>query len=302
MGQAATTLFTEIWGDNTLNAMKRAQKVTQRIFNGVTDYTPFIKGKKAAGYHGPKFTGLAGESVARGAGFASVQDPTETSFDIDFNKKSGGCFSVDVDENDQTDIDLLKEYGEEMAAEIMDEYDAYVADALIAGCASGNKVDFAGAATTADKITLQDFINARQVLNAAGAPQRDRYCFIDSQHEAQLYLIDQFINRDKIPDANLREGIAGKLMGFYVVLTNQIPDVDIAGAVNATAVKNDDPPVIFIQKLAYGWGRQKELGAMDANVPQNTLTQRSLWSIHGGAVQEQTYIYQVNDQTTADPS
>ena len=301
MGQAATTLFTELWGDQTLNALKRAQKETQRVFNGITDYTPFVKNKKAAGYHGPKFTGIAGETVARGAGFASVQDATETSFDIDFAQKSGGCFSVDIDEDLQTDINLIEEYGAEMAEEIMDEYDIYILTALIAGCAAGNKVNFAGAGTTADKLTYQDFLNADEVLNTANAPRNGRYCFIDPVHLADMYLIDQFINRDKIPDANLREGIAGKLLNFNIVLTPNMPMVDIAGAINATAAKNDSYPVFFIQSLAYGWGRQQELQTMQADVPQNTLTQRSLWSIHGGAVQEQTFIYQVSDQTTADP-
>jgi len=302
MGQAATTLFTELWGTQTLNSMKLAQADTQRVWTGITDYTNLVRGKDVAGYHGPKFTGLAGETVARAAAFSSVQDPTETSFDIDFSQKSGGCFSIKQDEDDQTSLDLAKEFGNAMAVEIMDEYDKYICAALVAGCSAGNKVNFDDAATTADVITYGDFKNARKVLNAAKAPKQGRFCFIESKHESELHDITEFISRDKIPDQNLRDGIAGKLLGFFVVLTEELPLVDIAGDVHATAVKNDSYPVMFIQSLAYGWGRQKEMGTMDANVPLSTLVQSSLWSIHGGAVQEQTYIYQVSDQTTADPS
>jgi hypothetical protein len=303
MGAASSTLFRELWGEETLNSLKRKQKEVQRVFNGITDYTMKVKDVKSAGYHGPKFSGLSGETVSRGNSFDSVQSADNSSIDIAFDQKSGGAYDIKLDQAGQTPVELAKEYGDEMAEEIMDEYDEYILTQLIGNCADANKVDFAGAGSNADVITAADFIKARKTLNLAGAPQRGRYCFIDPKHESELYSISNFVSRDKIAKTEaLKEGVVGRLLGFDVILTTNMPQVDIAGDINATTAKNDSYPVLFVQSLAYGWGRQKEFATMQSNDAKATTTDYSLWSMHGGALQEDDYILQISDQTTADPS
>ncbi|HPK40005.1 MAG TPA: hypothetical protein PKZ69_00160, partial [Candidatus Cloacimonadota bacterium] len=160
------------------------------------------------------------------------------------------------------------------------------------------------ASTAADTITKADFIAARKALNEANAPLHGRVCIIGPEHESQLMEIAEFVSADKIGKTSnmpIVEGFVGRAFGFDIVLLNHLPMVDKKGEINSTAKKNDSTPVIFLQSLAYMYGKQlvetnyslQDLANADRYVPYNTF---------GNAKLEDSYVVMVCDKTTADPT
>ncbi len=303
MAQATNTIYGDLVTTETLNAIKRKKTNTRYGMSYLYDVSKFAK-KGLKTIHVPYITTESGQVVAVGGEFVAPSGSTSGSKDLTVDQKVGNPFLVQRDLDAQTTVKTLKEKSADGANNILEKEDINILTALIGAIPAGAKLDFAGHATTANKITIDDFIAARLKLNKAKAPTDKRFCFIGPDHESQLYKIDQFISADKIGQQSkmpIPNGFIGRLLGFDVILLNHIPQVDKAGAINSTAAKNDSTPVIFGHEYCFMFGNQlmetlsstNDLATSDRYVPYRTF---------GRAKLEDTWVYQISDKTTADPS
>lgn len=303
MGQASNTIYGDLITTETLNAIKRKGQDNRYAMSYLYDVSKFAK-KGMKVIHVPYVTTESGQTVAVGATFTAPSGAGEGSKDLTVDQKAGNPFIVQRDTDVQTTVRTLTEKSADAGANILRKEDVNILTALIRDIPVGQKVDFAGSGTTANKITLDDFVAARKALNEKDAPIDGRFCFIGPEHESQLFKIEQFVSADKIGQQSkmpIPNGLIGRLMGFDVILLNHLPKVDKAGAINASAFKNDSTPVIFGHKYCYMYGNQlietlsstNDLSATDRYVPYRTFGRGKL---------EDSWVYQVSDKTTADPT
>ena len=303
MSQASNTIYGDLVSSQTLNAIKHGLTTRSYAMSRLYNVSKFAR-KGINTIHVPHIEVESGQSVAVGGNFAAPTGDTDGSKDLTLNLKAGNPFLVKRDLNAQTAVAILKEKSREAGDNILEIMDIAVLKGLIGDIPGGGKVDFAGHATHADVITAADFIGARKYLNENKAPLNGRFCFISPKHEAEVLAIDNFVSADKIGKTSnmpIVEGFIGRLYGFDICLLNHLPKVDVAGAVNATAYKNDSYPVIFGQTLCYMWGKQ--LTETMSNVVDLSTADRYVpYTVYGHDELENTFAYMVSDKTTANPS
>ena len=285
--------YPELWSGQTLNALVRALKTTQRIVNSIVDYTPKTIGKKASGYNGPKLGALTAVDLPADPG--DVNERSKTNIQIAFDQKKGVPFRINSIEDAQQAINEYAEDIEDAKDALLDAYDLFIITQLILNLNSSNRKTLAD--DTNNKLTKADFLAARKGLNAAKVPLKARYCAICPEHEEDLYEIDGFVSRDKIPDtAALKDGVIGRLLGFDIILYNDMPLVDSNGILTGTKDKN---VTLFYSKLAYGFGRQKEFETKATTEPLTPADLVNIWSVYGGKIQYDTYAYSYRDNVIA---
>jgi hypothetical protein len=303
MSQASGTIYPELWSAKTLQQMiaeMRSGKV--RVLNTLTDYTPFVKNKQAAGYHGPKVSGISAQNVAVGASFSDPGDATHESIDIAFNLKIGAPFRVYDVQEAQTNLNLMNIYTGDAKNAILDGYDLALAKALIASVSTATPDHLVPQNDTVNyKLTEADIKAAKKALDVAKAPKKGRYMLVGPNWENDLFDISNFISRDKIAKTEaVPEGVIGRVYGFDVVSFADMVDVDDDGTYSLTSENNTNSCAVFYQSLAIGWGRQLEL---KTKIEAEALSSSDLvnpYSVWGWTVQKSDYIYVVYDSEDND--
>lgn len=275
--------FPELWADRTLGEMIDELRTTQRIVNSVMDYTPFTLGQRATGYNGPKLTGLTVQALP----VTTPDDPSQSAISFSFDQKKGVVFNLSDIDAAQASVDMLMALTKEAVNALLDDYDVFILKAMIAGLNSGSGYKNTISDTTGHKLTRTDFLAARKKLNTNKVPTRERYCAISPEFEADLFDIPDFVSRDKIADTTaMRDGLIGRLLGFDVILANDMPKVKNDWSITGGTL----PVVLFYGKPAFGFGRQKEFeskSSPDAKIPGDVV---NIYTVYGGVVQENTYL------------
>ena len=274
--------YPEIWAGSTFEELRKRQlENTIRIYQSVTDYTPLVKNAKASAYNGAKIAKVTAEDLPYAGAFT---DPTKTNIYIPFSEKKGVPQLLNDIDDAQTDLNLLQIYSANAVDSLLDAYDGSVVNTVIDGTAVANRSQMSGGGAT---LTLQDFKDARTALNVAEAPNKGRYCVVDPTLESQIWDIPEFISRDKIGRTDLADGVIGTLLGFQVIMSTFVPQVDgVTGAVVAGVGKR---VAVFYQSLSTGFARALEFTAKSqpqASTPGDLLM---IYSNYGVATQEDTY-------------
>lgn len=287
MSQASGTIRPELWGDKTLQQMRKALMDTQYILNSITDYTPFVKGKNAAGYHGPSITGIDAQNKDLNTDFTPIT-PTGTSIDIPFDRKVGTPLNVDNILEAQTNLNLLNIYTEMAKDALLEAYDLKVMQDILDNMAADAKIAY----NTGASLTEADFKKARELLNTAGAPLRGRYAIVRPVDEAALLSITNFVSADKIGRANLRDGVVGRAYGFDIIMRPTLPTVTSAGERGG-----DNECALFYQSLVYGFGRQLELKTKTQPNALSISDIITIYSVCGGKIQNDDYAVLIYDDS-----
>lgn len=303
MTQSSATIYGDLVSAETLNEMKRKMATQLYAMSMITNLTNRVQ----TGINTlqiPDITTSAAQSKAIGTDFDAPSGESYSSKTLTMSLKAGNPFYVEHDYGAQTPVNIYKEKAAAAAGNILLAMDALVLAGMIGAVENAANVDFAGAASVVDTISKLDFTNARKYITGKGAPLDGRFCLIDQDHEAQLYSIPDFISADKIAKTAktpITDGFIGRLSGFDIVLLSHIPQVDKAGAINATAAKNDSYPVIFGQSIAYCWAKQF-VETMSSVAPLSVSDLFVPYNIWGHKDLEASYLYMVSDETTADPT
>ena len=244
----------QIWSAETQKLMLNELKIRQRIVNTITDYTNLTKGKKAEAYNGSSLGDVSVYSMP--IDLANFQKLAERTFNLPFDQSKGVPVEISDIDDAMSILATRQIYTTKAKDGLLDGYDQSIVEAIIAGVHSTHRVTKSD--TTHNKISEADFITARKLLNKAKAPLKDRYAVVNVDDESELYSINNFISRDKIADTNaIKEGVVGKLHGFYVIMYNGMPLVNSSGLMSGTQNKKVN---LFYQKYVLGFGRQKEFG------------------------------------------
>ena len=135
------------------------------------------------------------------------------------------------------DVDALQAAGPlrdpamaEAAIGLRDSVDTYAGSTLAAGVLTANKLGNTDVVDGSDKPGAGQvsawtvLLKLRQKLNDKSVPTEGRYVIIDSDFEAALLHDDRFARVDASGTSEgLRNGIVGRVLGFDVLVSNNIP-------------------------------------------------------------------------------
>ncbi|HOD52918.1 MAG TPA: P22 phage major capsid protein family protein [Candidatus Cloacimonadota bacterium] len=282
--------YPQLWSNKTLNKMKKELETKKRIFSTITDYTPFVLNKEAEGYNGPKLGVLS--AVDLPASDSDINDPSKSTISFLFSQKKGVPFVVKDVEESQSNVDLLNHYTEDAKDAILDVYDQFCIKGMIAGAGSKiKKSDSVG-----NIIVKADILKLMETLDAKKAPQKGRYLVVSPTVKAQILDISDFISRDKILDTSaMKDGVIGTILGFEVIMSNDLPKVNASGLIDATPANNTKDALLAYQSLGWAFGRQKEFGADSLPQPLTPGTLVNIWSYFGGTIQEADFVVSMRD-------
>lgn len=282
--------YPNLWGKKTLNKMKKEQDTKRRIYNTVTDYTEFVEGEHAAGYSGPKIGAVSAVNLPASA--SDVNDPEKSSIDILFNQHKGVPFIVKNIDAVQQNVNMMEHYTDEAKDAIQDCYDEFCLNGMITE--AGTKIKKSD--TTNNKVVKADIVKLINILDKKKAPEKNRYLVISADVKSDMLDIEDFISRDKNPNAStMKDGVIGTILGLDVILNTSITKVNASGLIDETPANNTKDVLVAYQKLGWGFGRQQEFGAMDGPSPLEPGTLVNIWSYYGGTKQEPDFIVTMRD-------
>lgn len=280
--------FPEMWGSKTLYQIKKMYEKTTDLIKTIVDYTPLTLGTKATSYHGP----ILGDLEVVDMPASVYQDPSKQAITINFNQKKGCPFKVNDIEQAQSNIAMRDELTEKAASALIKGWNRAVSDLAQTSVEDENNIEIIG--TT---LAYDDILKVAEMMDEAEIPQDERYMLVSPAHKKALMKIEEFISRDKIPDTNaVKTGVIGEICGFTVIPW-KTKKVDSNGKFVGTKDKNAS---VFYSKLAIGFGRQKEIGAMANNNPLAADWLVNLYNVFGLVAQIPEYIIQLRDKTVSE--
>lgn len=161
----------------------------------------------------------------------TLQSPTENKFSVSINSWKHVAFLLEDIVKVQSATNLRKEYTDKAGYAI-----AKALDTDLIGLYSGLSQSIGGAGVDIDE---ESILEAKKLLDEADAPRSDRTLLIAPSQEKSLLRIARFTEADKIADGGkaLREGTLGRIHGFDVFVSTNVPTVD--GAIKNLAFQKD---------------------------------------------------------------
>ncbi len=167
-------------------------------------------------------------------GKVTLQQPVLANYDVTLNKHKEVSFVIEDVARAVVDADYLSGYTEDAMKVLAEQIDAD-----IAGLYSGlsQTIDATGAA---GPIAVDDFIEARRLLNAAHAPLADRFAVLHEYAESEYLKVEEAVNLNYAQSLGgaMAGAYTGKFVGFQTFLDQKI-------AVSAAVCKN-----LFFHKYA----------------------------------------------------
>ena len=247
--EAANSIPTIVAAE-ALGALK-ANTVLAQIVTRDWSPTPATKGQTISI---PKRGVLTASDKAANT-IVTLQAPSDTAVSLTLNKHKEVTYLIEDPAQIFSAPNLLFGYMEDGVKVIAEAIDADLA-AL-----------YSGLSQTLDATAGFDEVfsrEARRLLNAAKAPQGDRWAVLSEDGEKEALAMEQMVNRDYQGDAGavaLRNGYAGRLHGFNYLMDQQI--VSVGGE-----RKN-----LFLQKNALALGTRPLPLAQAGGVYQTVLSE-----------------------------
>lgn len=169
----------------------------------------------------------------------SYQDlaPSSETFTVDDAQYF--AFKVDDIDKAQTDISVLDAYAKRAAVEMNDVIEAKLLSNYAAANAANQVTGASAAAIALDETNIYSYIvEARKRLNKLNVPSLNRWMVIDPDTEALLLQADLIVNggtdmnyqtvKEGQINGTPRPGFIGRIAGFDVYCSNQVPVVSSA--------------------------------------------------------------------------
>lgn len=222
---AVTHFIPEVWSAYILE-----RYLAKNVFASLLDRKYEGEARKGNTVHIPGVVAPAVKDYKANNRTTSADAITDTGLDITIDQEKNFDFYVDDIDNAQADRDLLPLYTEAAGDSLATDADEFIADLLIAN-ATG--MPWTSNPTTGDA-AFDVIKNARKLLNKANVPDDDmRVAVVNAEFESLLYGADSKLTSfDTSGDtAGLRNATVGKLLGFRVVTSNNLPEADSPQAV-----------------------------------------------------------------------
>lgn len=221
---AVTNFIPEIWSAYILE-----RYVAKNVFANLLDRRYDGDATKGNTIHIPGVVAPAVKDYKGNSRTTSADAVSDTGVDIDIDQEKNFHFYVDDIDNAQSSSNLLPLYTEAAGDSLAIDADQFIAELLVD---EATEMPFNDPTDGNDAFDI--FRDARKLLNKANVPDDDmRVAVVNAELEALLYGADSKLTSFDTSGDNqgLRNATIGKLLGFRVVSSNNLPESDNPQAV-----------------------------------------------------------------------
>ncbi|WP_078278540.1 phage capsid protein [Mycobacteroides franklinii] len=222
---AVTHFIPEIWSSYILE-----RYTAKNVFASLVDRKYEGEARKGRTIHIPGVVAPAVKDYKTAGRTTSADAISDTGIDILIDQEKNFDFYVDDIDNAQSNENLLPLYTDAAGDSLAADADLFIANLLVAN-ATG--MPWSSNPTTGDG-AFNVVKDARKLMNKANVPDDDlRVAVVNAEFEALLVGADSKLTSfDSSGDtAGLRNATVGKLLGFRVVTSNNLPESDSPQAV-----------------------------------------------------------------------
>ncbi|MDM2174671.1 phage capsid protein [Mycobacteroides abscessus] len=222
---AVTHFIPEIWSSYILE-----RYMAKNVFASLVDRKYEGEARKGNTIHIPGVVAPAVKDYKAASRTTSADAISDTGIDILIDQEKNFDFYVDDIDNAQSNENLLPLYTDAAGDSLATDADQFIANLLVAN-ATG--MPWSSNPTTGDA-AFNVVKDARKLMNKANVPDDDlRVAVVNAEFEALLVGADSKLTSfDSSGDtAGLRNATVGKLLGFRVVTSNNLPESDSPQAV-----------------------------------------------------------------------
>ncbi|WP_066904357.1 phage capsid protein [Mycolicibacterium houstonense] len=222
---AADNFIPEIWSDYILE-----RYIARNVFGALLDRKYEGDATKGNTVHIPGVVAPAVKDYKANSRTTTADAITDTGVDILIDQEKNFDFYVDDIDAAQANHDLLPLYTDAAGDSLATDADEFIADLLVAN-ATG--MPWSSNPTTGDA-AFNIIKDARKLMQKANVPDDGmRVAVVNAEFEALLLGADSKLTSfDTSGDtAGLREATVGRLLGFRVVSSNNLPESDSPQAV-----------------------------------------------------------------------
>jgi hypothetical protein len=241
----------EIWGKELYIA---ASKYQGEFLPTLKKYNPEMKKNKS--YHITVIPAQSASYRAYGAASAEVTYTKGAPTDVEVVVKDEvyTAFYLDDEQLNTTETSLIQGFAEQSNEANMNGIETNVALNLAINAASGNKIELA----SGNQITVANLNTMRQNMLNAGSDFKECYFLINPTYETNIRNIKDadtneklFLSADKFQPGVLRDGVIGKILGFNVILSHNLPTLNDAGTAYDAA---GEVAMVYYDARAYAYG------------------------------------------------
>jgi hypothetical protein len=217
---AADNFIPEVWSGYIIE-----RYVARNVFANLLDRKYEGEATKGNTVHIPGVVAPAVKDYKANNRTTTADDITDIGVDILIDQEKNFDFYVDDIDNAQADRGLLPLYTEAAGDSMATDSDKFIANMLVANATT---LAWTENPDTGDE-AFNVFKNARKQLQKANVPDDDmRIAIVNAELEALLYGADSKLTSwDTSGDtAGLRNATIGKLLGFRVIASNNLPESD----------------------------------------------------------------------------
>lgn len=222
---AVTNFIPEIWSSYILE-----RYLAKNVFAALVDRKYEGEVRKGNTIHIPGVVAPAVKDYKANSRTTSADAISDTGVDIVIDQEKNFDFYVDDIDNAQSNENLLPLYTDAAGDSLATDADQFIANLLVAN-ATG--MPWTSNPTTGDA-AFNVVKDARKLMNKANVPDDDlRIAVVNAEFEALLVGADSKLTSfDTSGDtAGLRNATVGKLLGFRMVTSNNLPESDSPQAV-----------------------------------------------------------------------
>lgn len=216
---AVTHFIPEIWSGYILE-----RYVTKNVFAALLDRKYEGEARSGNTVHIPGVVAPAVKDYKANNRQTTADAVSDTGVDIPIDQEKNIDFLVDDIDNTQANQELLPLYTDAAGDSLAKDADQFIADLLVENATSMPWLN----ADTGDE-AFNIFRDARKLLNKADVPDDGlRVAVVNAELESLLLGADSKLTSfDTSGDtAGLRDATIGKLLGFRVVSSNNLPESD----------------------------------------------------------------------------
>lgn len=217
---AVTNFIPEVWSDYILE-----RYVAQNVFPALLDRKYEGEATKGNTVHIPGVVAPTVKDYKANGRTTSADGISDTGVDLLIDQEKNIDFYVDDIDNAQANTDLLQLYTDAAGDSLATDADKFIANMLVSAATA---MPWSANPDTGDK-AFNVIKDARKLLQKANVPDDGlRIAVVNAELEALLLGADSKLTSfDTSGDtAGLRNATIGKLLGFRIVSSNNLPESD----------------------------------------------------------------------------
>ena len=223
--EIGATEVSQVQGSLVSQLVQQALREKAVAYNAITDYGQF---SGLTSLKIPRVNNFTAATKSENTDLAN-QEMTVSADTISYNKHIGIRATIEDAARLSAGVDFAAEVIKGQADEIARKIDLDIITAIksVSSAAPDHLLDYVDSG--GDALALADIANARKLLAEQNVPMDDGKLFmmISPSSESDLLQISNFVKSNEYGDPSvLRNGFIGKVLGFNVLVSNQLDEQD----------------------------------------------------------------------------